>query len=53
MAKLPALPLEFCGQRLGLRRQVPSEGVDADEVLAGMGLSTQQVAALREQKVIR
>jgi crotonobetainyl-CoA:carnitine CoA-transferase CaiB-like acyl-CoA transferase len=52
-ARLPALPLEFGGQRLGLRRQVPAEGVDADEVLAGMGLSAPQIAALREQDIIR
>lgn len=52
-AKLPALPLEFGGQRLGLRRQVPSEGVDADEVLAGMGLSADQIDALRAQEIIR
>jgi crotonobetainyl-CoA:carnitine CoA-transferase CaiB-like acyl-CoA transferase len=53
VAKLPALPLEFGGQRLGLRRQVPSEGVDADEILAGMGLTAPQIAALREQDIIR
>jgi crotonobetainyl-CoA:carnitine CoA-transferase CaiB-like acyl-CoA transferase len=53
VAKLPALPLEFGGQRLGLRRQVPSEGVDAEEVLTGMGLSADQIAALRDQEIIR
>ena len=49
----PALPLEFNGQRMGLRRDVPAEGVDADEVLAGMGLDESQIASLREQGIVR
>ena len=51
--RLPALPLEFNGQRMGLRRDVPAEGVDADEVLAGMGLDESQIASLREQGIVR
>ncbi len=52
-AKLPAIPLEFGGERMGLRRDVPEEGVDADAVLTEMGLSQDQVASLREQGIIR
>jgi crotonobetainyl-CoA:carnitine CoA-transferase CaiB-like acyl-CoA transferase len=52
-AKLPALPLEFGGQRLGLRRNVPAEGSGADEVLECMGLDAGQIAKLRESGIIR
>ena len=52
-AKLPAIPLEFGGERMGLRRDVPEEGVDADAVLAEMGLSQDQVASLRDAGIIR
>ena len=52
-AKLPAIPLEFGGRRMGLRRDVPAEGVDADAVLGEMGLAEGQIASLREQGIIR
>jgi crotonobetainyl-CoA:carnitine CoA-transferase CaiB-like acyl-CoA transferase len=52
-AKLPALPLEFSGERLGLRRQVPAAGVDTEEVLTGMGLTEDQIRMLRQQAIIR
>jgi len=51
--RLPALPLEFSGRRPGLRRDIPAESADADEVLAGMGLDMAQIAQLREQNIIR
>jgi crotonobetainyl-CoA:carnitine CoA-transferase CaiB-like acyl-CoA transferase len=50
--RLPALPLEFSGSRLGLRRGVPGQGVDADAILAEMGLQPEQISRLREQGVI-
>ena len=52
-AKLPAIPLELGGQRMGLRRDVPAESADADAVLAEMGLSEEQVASLRERGIVR
>ena len=51
--RLPALPLQFGDQRPGLRIPVPRAGADADEVLADMGLDTEQVARLRAQGIIR
>jgi crotonobetainyl-CoA:carnitine CoA-transferase CaiB-like acyl-CoA transferase len=45
-ARLPALPLEMNGERLGLFRDVPREGQHAREVLAELGYSSEQVAAL-------
>ncbi len=51
--KLPALPLEFAGQRLGLRRPIPAESADADEILADMGLAEEQITLLRQQGIIR
>ena len=52
-AKLPAIPLELGGQRMGLRRDVPAESADADAVLAEMGLSEEQVESLRERGIVR
>jgi crotonobetainyl-CoA:carnitine CoA-transferase CaiB-like acyl-CoA transferase len=51
--RLPALPLEFDGKRVSLRRPVPKEGADADAVLGDMGLDKAQIDALRERGVIR
>jgi crotonobetainyl-CoA:carnitine CoA-transferase CaiB-like acyl-CoA transferase len=51
--RLPALPLEFSGQRPGLRLPVPGAGANAEEVLGGMGLDTGQIASLRAQGIIR
>jgi crotonobetainyl-CoA:carnitine CoA-transferase CaiB-like acyl-CoA transferase len=38
-AAVPALPIAFGGERLGLRRDVPEVGADTAEVLARFGLS--------------
>jgi len=51
--KLPALPLEFDGARMGLRRPIPKEGADAEGVLADMGLDRAQIAVLRDKGIIR
>ena len=51
--KLPAIPLEFGGQRLGLRRDVPQAGADVDAVLGEMGLEPAQIEQLRSQGIIR
>lgn len=51
--KLPAIPIEFGGKRMGLRHDVPAEGKDADAVLGTMGLNDEQISQLREQGIIR
>jgi len=52
-ARLPSIPLEFAGSRLGLRRPVPKQGADADNVLGEMGLDAGQIEKLRQQGIIR
>jgi crotonobetainyl-CoA:carnitine CoA-transferase CaiB-like acyl-CoA transferase len=46
--KLPALALEMDGQRFGIRHDVPRQGEHTREVLAEMGLSEAEIAALVE-----
>ncbi|MCA0213640.1 MAG: CoA transferase [Proteobacteria bacterium] len=41
-AKVPGLPMQFDGQRLGLRRDVPTPGEHTDEVLHELGLPPAQ-----------
>lgn len=52
-AKLPALPIEMDGERLGLRRDLPGIGEHTDDVLAGLGYSAEDIAALRQDAIIR
>lgn len=42
-ADLPALPLEFSDERLGVRRDVPGAGEHTPEVLKGLGFSQQEI----------
>lgn len=49
---LPALPVEMNGDRLGVRKDVPSAGQDTDAVLREMGLSDSDIASLRERKIV-
>ncbi|WP_226702805.1 CaiB/BaiF CoA transferase family protein [Microbulbifer elongatus] len=44
--RLPALPIEFGGQRLGLRRDLPTAGEHSVEVARSLGLSEEQIDAL-------
>lgn len=38
--RVPALPIQFGGERLGLRRDVPQPGEHTDEILASLGKHT-------------
>jgi len=44
---LPALPVSYGGERLQLRMDPPVVNADADSVLAGLGYTESQIAALR------
>ncbi|WP_226660796.1 CaiB/BaiF CoA transferase family protein [Microbulbifer aggregans] len=44
--RLPALPVEFAGRRLGVRRDLPSAGEHSLEVARSLGLSDDQIDAL-------
>jgi crotonobetainyl-CoA:carnitine CoA-transferase CaiB-like acyl-CoA transferase len=46
-AKLPALPVAFGGQRMGLRRDLPKSGDDLADVLSEWGYDSAEIAALR------
>ncbi len=50
--KLPALPLEFDGDTLPVRRPAPRLGEHSAELLAAAGLSAAEIAALREKGLI-
>lgn len=45
--KLPALPVELDGKRMGKRRDIPGIGADSDAVLAELGFGEGAIAALR------
>jgi crotonobetainyl-CoA:carnitine CoA-transferase CaiB-like acyl-CoA transferase len=44
--KLPGLPLEMDGDRLGLYRDLPEPGADSEEVLREAGFSQDEIDAL-------
>ncbi len=50
--KLPALPLEMKGRRLGVRHDVPSSGEHSRDVLAGLGYTPADIDRLVDDKVI-
>lgn len=50
--KLPALPIEFGGERLGLRLNPPEAGEHTREILAELGLSAEEIDTLQRDKVI-
>ncbi|MBY6210889.1 CoA transferase [Microbulbifer agarilyticus] len=50
--QLPALPVEFGGQRLGLRRDLPEIGEHSVEVARSLGLTDEQIDALIEQGLL-
>jgi crotonobetainyl-CoA:carnitine CoA-transferase CaiB-like acyl-CoA transferase len=50
--KLPALPLAFDGERLGLRRDPPAVGADDSEIAAGLGYSAAEIDQLRALGVL-
>jgi len=45
--KLPGLPVEIDGERPGLRHDIPQVDADADAILAELGYSADEVAAIR------
>lgn len=45
--KLPGLPVEIDGTRPGLRHDIPQIDADADTILAELGYSADQIAAIR------
>lgn len=50
--KLPALPIEMDGKKMGLRHDLPKIGEQTAETLAGLGYSASDIAALSESGVI-
>lgn len=44
--RLPGLPVEFDGQRAGLRHDIPTPGEDAEAILRELGYDAERIAAL-------
>ncbi len=49
---VPALPLEFDGQRLGKRSDPPAIGQHGRELLAGLGCSPEEIGKLRDKRIV-
>jgi len=49
---VPALPLEFDGQRLGKRSDPPAVGQHGRELLAGLGCSPGEIQALVDKRIV-
>lgn len=50
--KLPALPIEFQGERFGVFHDVPTVGEDTDQILADIGLDAETIAKLKDAKAV-
>ena len=50
--KVPILPVEMDGQRFGTRLDIPRAGEHTRELLAGLGYSDAQIAALIDDRVV-
>jgi crotonobetainyl-CoA:carnitine CoA-transferase CaiB-like acyl-CoA transferase len=50
--RLPALPIQMDGKRLGVRRDIPAQGQDIDEVLEEAGFSGDEIAELITSGVV-
>lgn len=50
--RLPALPIEIDGKRLGLQRDIPEAGADSEELLGRLGFTATEIADLMEKGVI-
>jgi crotonobetainyl-CoA:carnitine CoA-transferase CaiB-like acyl-CoA transferase len=51
-ARVALFPFTMDGQRLGVRRQPPTQGENTDELLQGLGLSTADIQRLRSIQAI-
>ena len=51
-ARAALFPFTMDGQRLGVRRQPPTQGENTDELLQGLGLSAAEIARLRSIQVV-
>lgn len=50
--KLPALPVEFEGERFGVFHDVPTVGEDTDRILAEIGFDADSIARLKNAKAV-
>ncbi len=50
--RLPGLPVEVDGARMGLTRDIPLPGGDTDSVLAEAGFDAATIAAMRERREV-
>jgi crotonobetainyl-CoA:carnitine CoA-transferase CaiB-like acyl-CoA transferase len=50
--RVPALPIELDGERLGKRTDPPRVGEHARELLAGLGCSPQDIQALVDKRIV-
>jgi crotonobetainyl-CoA:carnitine CoA-transferase CaiB-like acyl-CoA transferase len=50
--RLPRLPIELGGRRPGLRRQPPRLGEHTREILTGLGLGGEEIAALERRGIV-
>ena len=51
-AKIPRLPVEIGDHDLALRRQAPAIGEHTAEVLAELGLTQNEIDALRQRAIV-
>jgi crotonobetainyl-CoA:carnitine CoA-transferase CaiB-like acyl-CoA transferase len=52
-AKLPGLPIEFGGERCGLRHDLPKEGEHSKEAAKAAGFADDEIEALIADGIIR
>ncbi len=52
VTKLPALPMAFGGQRMGLRRDLPQPGQDMAKVMQDWGFDGDELSALRAEGIL-
>lgn len=52
-ARLPSLPIDLAGRRLGLRQDLPAEGEHSHATLQSIGYSENEISALLSAGVVR
>ena len=50
--RVPALPIEMDGHRLGRRLDAPRVGEHSEEIARELGLNSEEIQSLIDQKVI-